>query len=332
MKLMNKLFAPYMAPLDDAGGDLSGVDRGDNLDPPTPAADANAEHDKAAAGIGLKAGDEPNPDDGDNTDDDTDDEDEEDKKKAKKKDEPRIPKSRLDKVLNELKEAREQLAKQNETRQQETQDADLKAAQGRLTELEKQLTKQIADGETEKASQTMASIRELSEAISDYKADLKASQATAQAVEQVRESMVIDRIEEAYPELNPRHDEYDEAKVAKVLKIRKGLMATGDSPSAAMQEAVKLVMGDPKTAKERTATEVTPRVNKDDIAGQRKAEAVKRNTEAANKQPPTTAKVGMDSDKLGGGALKPEDVMKMSQDEFAKLDEKTLAKLRGDEV
>ena len=328
MKLMNKLFAPYMAPLDDAGGDLSGADRGDNLDPPASAADTNAEHDKAAAEIGLKAGDEPNPDDGDNTD--ADDEDEEDKKKAKKKDEPRIPKSRLDKVLNELKEAREQLAKVTESKQQETQDADLRAAQGRLTELEKQLTKQITDGETEKASQTMAAIRELSEAISDYKADMKAQQATALAVEQVRESMVIDRIEEAYPELNPRHEEYDEAKVAKVLKIRRGLMATGDSASTAMQEAVKLVMGDPRTSKERLATEVTPRVDKDKIAADRTAEAKKRNAEAAGKQPPSTARVGMDSDKLGG-ALSAADVMKMSQDEFAKLDEKTLAKLRGDE-
>lgn len=328
MKLMNKLFAQYMAPFDE-GADLSGADRGDNLDPPTPAADTNAEHDKAAAEIGLKAGDEPNPDDGDNTD--ADGEDEEDKKKAKKKDEPRIPKSRLDKVLNELKEAREQLAKQQETKQQETQDADLKAAQGRLTELEKQLTKQITDGDTEKASQTMAAIRELSEAISDYKADMKAQQATALAVEQVRESMVIDRIEEAYPELNPRHEEYDEAKVTKVLKIRKGLMATGDSASAAMQEAVKLVMGDPRTSKERLATEVTPRVDKDKIATDRTAEAKKRNAEAAGKQPPSTARVGMDSDKLGGGALSAADVMKMSQDEFAKLDEKTLAKLRGDE-
>lgn len=329
MKLMNKLFAPYMAPLDDAGADLSGADRGDNLDPPASAADTNAEHDKAAAEIGLKAGDEPNPDDGDNTD--ADGEDEEDKKKAKKKDEPRIPKSRLDKVLNELKEAREQLAKHNETKRQETQDADLRAAQGRLTELEKQLTKQITDGDTEKASQTMAAIRELSEAISDYKADMKAQQATALAVEQVRESMVIDRIEEAYPELNPRHEEYDEAKVTKVLKIRKGLMATGDSASAAMQEAVKLVMGDPRTSKERLATEVTPRVDKDKIAADRTAEAKKRNAEAAGKQPPSTARVGMDSDKLGGGALSAADVMKMSQDEFAKLDEKTLAKLRGDE-
>lgn len=320
MKLMNKLFAPYMAPLDDAGGDLSGADRGDNLDPPASTADTNTEHDKAAEDLGLK------------TEEDDDTPDDEEKEKAKKKSEPRIPKSRLDKVLNELKEAKELLAKQQQTQQQETVDADLRAASSRLSELEKTLTKQIADGETEKAAATLADIRQLSEAIADYKAEMKAEAATAQAVEQVRTSMVIDRIEEAYPELNPQHEDYDEAKVAKVLKLKKGLQATGDSPSEALQEAVKLVMGAPTTVKERTAVDVTPRVSKDDIAGQRKAEAVARNADAANKQPPTTAKVGMDSDKAGGGALKPEDVMKMSQDEFAKLDEKTLSRLRGDEI
>jgi microcompartment protein CcmL/EutN len=315
-----------MAPADD-GADLGlNADRGDNLTPPVPA-ETTTEHDAAAAELGLKAEDEAENADGD------DEADEEAEKKAKKpKDEPRIPKSRLDKVLKELQDAKEQLAKTQQTQQQEENNADLKAAQGRLSDLEKQLTKQIADGETEKAAATLASIRELSEAISDFKAETKAAQATAQAVEQVRESMVIDRIEEAYPELNPSHEDYDESKIAKVLKIRNGLMATGDSRSAAMQEAVKLVMGDPKTAKERTAVDVTPRVNKDDVAGKRKADAVARNTDAANKQPPTTAKVGTDSDKLGGGSLKAEDVMKMTQDEFAQLDEKTLAKMRGDEV
>lgn len=322
MMVMNKLFGLYLAPSDD-GTDLGlGADRGDNLTPAA-APETSAEHDAAAAELGLKGDDEG----GDEGDDEG-----EENKKPKVKDEPRIPKARLDKVLAQLKEAQEELAQLKGSKQQQESNADLKAAQGRLGDLEKQLTKQIADGETEKASQTMAAIRELSEAISDFKAEAKAEQATALAVEQVRESMVIDRIEEAYPELNPKHEDYDEDKVGKILKLKKGLVATGDTPSAALQEAVKLVMGEPKTTKERTATEVTPRVDKDDVAGKRKAEAVARNAAAANKQPPTTAKVGVDSDKLGGGALKPEDVMNMTQDEFAKLDEKTLAKLRGDEV
>lgn len=319
--LIRKLFAQLMDE-NDGGGSGGVVDRGDVVDPVVPSTTEQEDHTKAAKAIGLK------------TEKEEAEETEEEKKPEAKadKEEPRIPKSRLDKVLGQLKDAQERLAALEGGKQQETVDADLKAAGTRLSDMEKLLTKQIADGETDKAAQTLAEMRALQEAIADYKADVKATQATAQAVEQVRESMVIDRIEEAYPELNPKHEDYDEDKIAKVLKLKHGLMATGDSSSAALQEAVKLVMGAPTTTKEKTAVEVTPRVDKDKIAADRAAEAKKRNAEVAGKQPPTTAKVGVDSDKLGGGTLKPEDVMAMSQDEFAKLDEKTLAKLRGDEV
>ena len=42
--------------------------------------------------------------------------------------------------------------------------------------------------------------------------------------------------------------------------------------------------------------------------------------------------MGQDSDKLGGGAVTAKDAMKMSDEDFAKLDEKTLARMRGDEL
>jgi len=42
-------------------------------------------------------------------------------------------------------------------------------------------------------------------------------------------------------------------------------------------------------------------------------------------------RVGIDSDRLGGGELDPSAVMRMSQAEFAKLSEATLAKMRGDD-
>ena len=42
-------------------------------------------------------------------------------------------------------------------------------------------------------------------------------------------------------------------------------------------------------------------------------------------------KVGMDSDKAGG-ALTAKDVMKLSQEDFSKLPDDVLARMRGDEV
>jgi hypothetical protein len=60
----------------------------------------------------------------------------------------------------------------------------------------------------------------------------------------------------------------------------------------------------------------------------REEEARKKAADAASKTPPNE-KVGESSDKLGG-SLKNIDVMKLSQIDFSKLDEVTLAQLRGD--
>ena len=52
---------------------------------------------------------------------------------------------------------------------------------------------------------------------------------------------------------------------------------------------------------------------------------------AAAQQPPDIAKVGVDSDKMGG-KLDAGKAIKLSQEQFAKLDDETLARLRGDEL
>ena len=65
-------------------------------------------------------------------------------------------------------------------------------------------------------------------------------------------------------------------------------------------------------------------------AATRKAEAVKRNTEVAGKQPPSTAKVGANHD-AAGGTLDAKAVIKMPYEQFKKLDDATLSKMRGDE-
>ena len=68
-----------------------------------------------------------------------------------------------------------------------------------------------------------------------------------------------------------------------------------------------------------------------DVAAERKKEAVKKTLDAVGKTPPSTTKVGMDSDKAGG-ALTAKDVMKLSQEDFSKLPDDVLARMRGDEV
>ena len=54
--------------------------------------------------------------------------------------------------------------------------------------------------------------------------------------------------------------------------------------------------------------------------------------DASKRTPPDASRLGQDSDKLGGGMVTAEDAMKMPDEDFLKLDEKTLARVRGDEL
>ena len=71
------------------------------------------------------------------------------------------------------------------------------------------------------------------------------------------------------------------------------------------------------------------RVDESEIAAKRRGEAVKRNLDAAGRTPPATHRTGAGND-TAGGALTAKAVMAMDEDEFAKLSEKDLARLRGD--
>lgn len=92
---------------------------------------------------------------------------------------------------------------------------------------------------------------------------------------------------------------------------------------------MKKVLGQADKSQER-ATEVTPKVDAKDVAAERKKAAVKKSVETSNKTPANPDKVGMDSDKAGG-TLTAKEIMKMSQDEFRKLPDDVLSRMRGDD-
>ena len=214
-------------------------------------------------------------------------------------------------------------------------------AEERLVGLEKEHAKLITDGKHEEAAVKMGEIRKLERSMNEIRTDLKAAAAESRAYERARYDITVDRVEEAYPVMNPANKDhedpemrYDVVKVRKVLAVARGYQTDGMTPSKALQEAVKDLLGEPKTAKQKTAVEVTPRV---DEAAKKKAEreeeARRKAAEAAGKTPPSPGNAGKDSDALGGtGALSGADVMKMSYADFSKLDESTLSRLRGDVV
>ena len=85
-----------------------------------------------------------------------------------------------------------------------------------------------------------------------------------------------------------------------------------------------------ETKAQEDATTVAPRVSEKDVAAERKKLAAGKAADAVTRQPPSTSKAGTDNTRTV--SLTPQDVSKMSQDKFAKLDEAELAKLRGDEL
>ncbi len=320
----------FFAPVGD-GGDLGGggatLDRGDNFP-------------------GDGDGDDIDPDNPDGKldnpfDDKKDDdkkgeadpeEDPEDEKKAAGKKDTRIPLSRHKEILAKeraQREALEQKLSQFEKGQQVAQtNEEITKLEDGILAMEKQYNKLLADGEIDKASELMSKIRRTERGIVEAKSEMRAQAAEIRARENARYDIALERIEEAYPKLNPDHDDYDKEALADVADLKAVYERRGMTPTKALQAAVTKLLGS-EGRDQKQATEVAPRVTEKDVAAERKKEAVKKATDAAKRTPPSTRDVGMDSDKAGGG-LTPKDVMAMSQDDFAKLSEEQLSKLRGD--
>lgn len=217
----------------------------------------------------------------------------------------------------------EDLAKTNE---------EIQKAENKLIELEGQHAKLITDGRADEAAKTMTEIRKLEREINRKQTALETAAAESRAYERARYDVTVERLEAAYPVLNPDNEEhYDPEKVRKILSVSRAYQADGMPPSKALQEAVKDLLGEPETKKQEAAVETTPRV---DEAAKKKAareeEARRKAAEAAGKQPPDTSKTGVESDKLGSRSLSGADVMKMSYDDFSKLSEADLSRMRGD--
>ena len=246
----------------------------------------------------------------------------------------RIPLSRHEKILAKERERRQELEQQltqfqrgNEVAKVNT---DITAAETRVIELEKKYHAALGDGDIDEAQKLMREIRVLDRDISDLKADMKSAAAESRAVERVRYSVALERVEEAYPELNQDHESYNPELTQDVVDLKATYEGRGLTPTAALQKAVKRLMGT-EGRDQKVATEVTPRVNASDVAAARKKDAVGKVLDATKRQPPGSRNVGLNSDALGGG-LNAKDVMRMGHDDFVKLSDDALSKMRGDEV
>lgn len=328
---IRSFFFRFMKPAGDDGADTGGTDRGDDFVPTDEDLDEDANSAAAqlaaAEAAALAAGD---------ADPDAD-PDADDKAKPKGKD-SRIPLSRHKDILQKEREQRlaaeERLAQYEKGQQVAAINEDLTTLENNVLAMEKEYTKLLADGEIDKATEKMTQIRRAERQITETKSAYQNQVAIAQATEQARYDSALERVESAFPVLNPDHDDFDKATLGEVVEWKLFYEKQRNmTPTKALQAAVKKVV-DVETKAQDSATKVAPKVDAADVAKEaaaaRKKAAVGKALDATSKTPPSTTKVGLDSDKAGG-SLTAKDVMKLSQDDFKNLPDDVLARMRGDE-
>lgn len=253
--------------------------------------------------------------------------------KPKAKD-TRLPLARHEEILNRERERRAAVELELAKFQKGTVVADLgkdiTEAETVMLALTEEYNKFIVDGDMAKAAEAMTRIRRTERAISEKTSEARIAESEARAVERVRYDMVVERLEDEYPVLNPDHADFDKVITGEILELREAYQLKGYTPGAALQKAVKLIIP-PKTVAQTSATEVTPRVDAEAVKAARKAAAVATTADALARTPASTAKTGLNSD-AAGGSISAKDVIKMSYKDFAALDETTLASMRGDNL
>lgn len=256
-----------------------------------------------------------------------------DEPKAKK--DSRIPLSRHKEILEKEREQRAALERQLAQYQQGSQLAsvneEITALENNVLKLEKEYANLLTDGEIDKATAVMQQIRKAERDMAESKSDMKIHAAEIRATERARYNTALERVEAAFPTLNPDHDDFDETAMAEVADLKSAYEMKGLTPTAALQKAVKMIV-EPRTTRQEVATSSNPRVSEKDVAAERKKGAVEKTVKAVSKTPPSLSRVGLDGDKLGGGADSAEAVMRMSQKEFAQLSDEALARMRGDDL
>lgn len=251
----------------------------------------------------------------------------------------RIPVARHKEILDKEREARadveRRLAKYEGADKVAATNESITKAQDKVITLETEYNALVAEGKTKDATDKMREIRILERGISDQRTTLATEAATSRAIETVRYETAVERLEAAYPQIDPDNEAFDEELSKDVVVMSRAYVRDeGLTPTQAIQKAVKRLCT-ATTAEQKQAVDVTPRADKEDaktlVERERRAEAALKAKEAADKQPPSTKSIGADSDRAGG-AISAKDVLKMDQKDFSKLDEKTLARMRGDEL
>jgi len=231
-----------------------------------------------------------------------------------------IPKARFDQAQKAARE-RAELAEAKlaalEARQP-VKAADTDALRTEISALQDKYEDLLIEGERDRAREVRKQVDDKREELIEQRLTQQ-SQATGNAaVEQMRFDMQLAQIEAKNPSLNPDSGAYDEVLATEVSEVLSAFKARGYTATAALQKAVHYVV----------RTDDTTAEDPDIKRSQRGQQARKAVAAAAKKAAPDLTKVGRSSAKDDGLP----DVTKMTPEQFAKLDEAALSKLRGDSL
>lgn len=308
---------------DDKGKDTP-VDRGDEVKSPLDEAGKGGEGDDAGKD-GAAKGDKL--DEGDETPEEKAEREKQEAEEAKKRN-IRIPKSRFDEAQAKARQREQALLEEIEKLKGGQQASATQKAvsdmKSKIEELQDKYEDLILDGKKDEARKVRKQVDAMREELVEYQTSVKSDAARKAAVEELSYNAQLAGFEAKYPALNPEHEDFDEDQTNEVATLLNAFVKSGTKRSEALAKAVKYVLGAPPEQKVSDAAKA--------LAEERAKKAREKAAEADKKQPPNSAKVGLDSDKAGKGGEQGIDVMRLSQDKFSKLDEETKAKLRGDEL
>ena len=247
----------------------------------------------------------------------------------------RVPKSRFDEAVKRERERAAQYERELEkyrAREQQQKDAeDLEASEAKVKEMLKQHSSLLADGDLDKASEVMGEILQLRDDMQTVRMTRQADNARNSAKIEVQYDATVARLEAEYPVINPDADDFDPAAVRRVQAMVTGIMQNdGKNPAEALQEATDILLKPLKEAKGETLRD-KPSPEAVEQGMRRTQQAIDKNVKTAAKQPPATGDVGKDHD-ASGGALDAAAVSRMSWEDFVKLPDEELAKMRGDYI
>lgn len=204
-----------------------------------------------------------------------------------------------------------------------TPPADAEAAHNEaIKKLEVEYTEAMFEGETERAAEIRMQINEANQAraVEIAMERIRQDQAREREAEQRKAAVsqfevVVQRMEQQYPQLDINNKDADHDAIALVVALRDQYIADGKSPAEALEAAAT------RTAERFGFAQVEQKP-----AGNRQTETVRRNAAAAAQQPPRMNAGTSDRSMMGSK----KSVTEMSDKEFDNMDPEYERKLRGE--